>query len=48
VLFLLHRVHRDSQVKTRLVMPPVVSVPLAALFHALFAVVVGNWLARPR
>jgi sterol desaturase/sphingolipid hydroxylase (fatty acid hydroxylase superfamily) len=48
-LFLFHGIHHvQPQIKSRLVMPPLVSVPLAALFYALFAVVVGSWLARPR
>ncbi len=41
-LFLLHGVHHyQPNCKTRLVMPPLVSVPLAAMFLGLFQVVVG-------
>lgn len=40
VLFLFHGVHHaQPQVKTRLVMPPVVSVPLAFTFYGLFYLV---------
>jgi len=48
VLFLLHGVHHvQPQLKTRLVMPPVVSVPLAALFYGVFWLLVGSALAAP-
>ena len=44
LMFLVHGIHhaypRDS---TRLVMPPLVSVPLAALFWSLFDLVFGRW-----
>src|SRR5262245_32518737 len=47
VLFLLHGVHHvQPQMKTRLVMPPIVSVPLALLFYGGFSLVVGKWLLR--
>jgi sterol desaturase/sphingolipid hydroxylase (fatty acid hydroxylase superfamily) len=47
--FLFHGVHHaQPQCKTRLVMPPVVSIPMAALFYALFSVVVGVWLNAPQ
>ncbi len=43
VLFLLHGVHHlQPNCKTRLVMPPLVSIPLAALFLGLFQLVVGR------
>ena len=49
LLFLFHGIHHvQPQIKSRLVMPPVVSVPLAAFFYAFFVVVVGRWLARPQ
>lgn len=42
-LFLMHGVHHDEpRVKTRLVMPPVLSIPLAALFYGLFWLLVGK------
>jgi sterol desaturase/sphingolipid hydroxylase (fatty acid hydroxylase superfamily) len=48
VTFLFHGVHHaQPQCKTRLVMPPVVSLPLAALFYGLFWLVVGSWLNAP-
>lgn len=49
--FLMHGVHHaQPQVKTRLVMPPAVSIPLAAIFfggfHVLFGVLLGagHWV----
>jgi len=45
VLFLFHGVHHaQPQAKTRLVMPPAVSIPLALFFYGLFYLVAG-WLA---
>lgn len=45
IVFLFHGVHHaQPQCKTRLVMPPVVSIPLAVLFYWLFSLVVGNLL----
>jgi sterol desaturase/sphingolipid hydroxylase (fatty acid hydroxylase superfamily) len=51
IVFLFHGVHHaQPQMKTRLVMPPVVSIPLAAvfygLFHLVFAVLLnaGQWV----
>jgi sterol desaturase/sphingolipid hydroxylase (fatty acid hydroxylase superfamily) len=42
IFFLFHGVHHaQPQIKTRLVMPPVVSIPLAALFWVLFHLVIG-------
>ncbi len=47
VTFLFHGVHHaQPQCKTRLVMPPVVSFPLAALFYGLFWLVLGVCLRR--
>ena len=48
VSFLFHGVHHaQPQCKTRLVMPPVVSIPLALLFYALFQLILGRMLALP-
>ena len=45
ITFLFHGVHHaQPQCKTRLVMPPVVSIPLASLFYGLFWLVAGNLL----
>ena len=42
--FMLHGVHHDyPNDATRLVMPPVVSVPLAVFFYALFALLFGRF-----
>ncbi len=47
IIFLFHGVHhRQPQCKTRLVMPPVVSIPLALLYYALLSVVL-NVLQQP-
>jgi sterol desaturase/sphingolipid hydroxylase (fatty acid hydroxylase superfamily) len=46
--FLFHGVHHaQPQCKTRLVMPPVVSLPLALLFYGLFVLVFGVLLGAP-
>ena len=48
VFFLFHGVHHaQPQLKTRLVMPPVVSIPLAVLFYGLFYLIVGVLLSGP-
>ena len=48
MIFLFHGVHHvQPQCKTRLVMPPVVSIPIAASFYALFTVVLGTLLGIP-
>ncbi|GAP18265.1 sterol desaturase family protein [Levilinea saccharolytica] len=48
IFFLFHGVHHaQPQCKTRLVMPPVLSIPLAALFYGLFYLVVAVWLHAP-
>lgn len=48
ITFLFHGVHHaQPQCKTRLVMPPVVSIPLALLFYVLFVGLFGNLLAAP-
>jgi len=46
--FLFHGVHHaQPQLKTRLVMPPVVSIPMAAIFYSLFTLIFGVLLAAP-
>ena len=48
VLFLMHGVHHaQPREKSRLVMPPVVSIPLAAIFFGLFMGLVGGLLKLP-
>lgn len=45
IFFLFHGVHHaQPQMKTRLVMPPVLSIPLALLFYGLFYLVFHNLL----
>ena len=49
IFFLFHGIHHaQPQVKTRLVMPLPVSIPMAALFYGLFYLVVGILLASPQ
>ncbi len=48
IWFLLHGVHHEQpQCKTRLVMPPLLSVPLALLFYGLFHVILGSAMGAP-
>jgi len=48
VTFLFHGIHHvQPQCKTRLVMPPVVSIPLAAIFYGLFTLICGTLLGAP-
>ena len=48
ILFLAHGVHHaQPREKTRLVMPPVLSIPMAALFYLLFWLVVGRLIGAP-
>lgn len=48
VWYLIHGVHHEQpQCKTRLVMPPVLSIPLALLHYALFVLVVGELFRAP-
>jgi sterol desaturase/sphingolipid hydroxylase (fatty acid hydroxylase superfamily) len=48
LVFLFHGVHHAQPWDpTRLVMPPVVSAPLAVVFFALFRLVIGSWLGAP-
>jgi sterol desaturase/sphingolipid hydroxylase (fatty acid hydroxylase superfamily) len=47
--FMFHGVHHaQPQLKTRLVMPPAVSIPLAILFYFLFDLVFGRLLGAPQ
>lgn len=49
ITYLFHGVHHHQpQCKTRLVMPPIVSVPLASLFYGLFSLVMGMLLGLPQ
>ncbi len=49
VWYLIHGVHHEQpQCKTRLVMPPILSIPLALLFYGLFRLVVAMLLRLPR
>ncbi|MGO9308787.1 MAG: sterol desaturase family protein [Spirochaetia bacterium] len=48
VAFLIHGVHHaQPRVKTRLVMPLMMSVPLAVVFYLLFSVVVSHLMGAP-
>lgn len=48
IIYLFHGIHHHQpQCKTRLVMPPVVSVPMAAIFYGLFTLVFGVLLGMP-
>jgi sterol desaturase/sphingolipid hydroxylase (fatty acid hydroxylase superfamily) len=45
IVYLFHGIHHHQpQCKTRLVMPPVVSIPLALLFYGLFSLIFGEFL----
>ena len=49
VWYLIHGVHHEQpQCKTRLVMPPVLSIPMALAFYLFFHVVVGSLIGAPR
>jgi sterol desaturase/sphingolipid hydroxylase (fatty acid hydroxylase superfamily) len=49
IVFLFHGIHHaQPQIKTRLVMPPVVSIPLALLFYGLFSLVLGLLFKMPQ
>lgn len=49
LVYLFHGVHHHQpQCKTRLLMPPVVSIPLAAIFYGLFYLVAGLLLKAPQ
>ena len=48
IIYLFHGIHHHQpQCKTRLVMPPVVSIPLAVGFYGLFSVLLGTLLGIP-
>lgn len=48
LIYLFHGIHHEQpQCKTRLVMPPIVSVPLAFVFYGLFSLIVGKLAAAP-
>jgi len=48
IIFLFHGIHHaQPQCKTRLVMPPAVSIPLALVFYGLFVLVITVWLRIP-
>jgi sterol desaturase/sphingolipid hydroxylase (fatty acid hydroxylase superfamily) len=48
LVFLFHGIHHDDpEDPTRLVMPPVVSIALGALFYALFSATLGPVIVRP-
>lgn len=48
LVFLFHGIHHaQPQCKTRLVMPPAVSIPMAFVFYFLFSVIVGKLLGLP-
>ena len=48
IVYLFHGIHHHQpQCKTRLVMPPVVSIPLAAVFYGLFTLILGSLLGSP-
>ena len=49
VWYLIHGVHHEQpQCKTRLVMPPILSIPLAFFFYGMIRLVVGTILGMPR
>lgn len=49
VIYLFHGIHHHQpRCKTRLVMPPVVSIPLALLFYGAFYLVLGVAVSRPQ
>jgi sterol desaturase/sphingolipid hydroxylase (fatty acid hydroxylase superfamily) len=49
LVYLFHGIHHvQPQCKTRLVMPPVVSIPLAALFYGLFYLITAGLLGVPQ
>jgi sterol desaturase/sphingolipid hydroxylase (fatty acid hydroxylase superfamily) len=49
ITYLFHGIHHHQpQCKTRLVMPPVVSVPLALVFYGLFVLILGRLFGAPQ
>jgi sterol desaturase/sphingolipid hydroxylase (fatty acid hydroxylase superfamily) len=48
VVYLFHGIHHHQpQCKTRLVMPPAASIPLATIFYGLFTLIVGVLIGAP-
>ncbi len=48
-IFLFHGIHHaQPQCKTRLVMPPIVSIPLAAIFYGIFYLIFSVFLNAPQ
>jgi dihydroceramide fatty acyl 2-hydroxylase len=48
IVFLFHGVHHaQPKMKARLVMPPVVSLPMGLVFFLVFNLLVGHWMSRP-
>jgi sterol desaturase/sphingolipid hydroxylase (fatty acid hydroxylase superfamily) len=48
VVFLFHGVHHAQPAcKTRLVMPPAASIPMAAIFYGLFVLIIGSVMVSP-
>ena len=48
IIFLFHGVHHaQPQCKTRLVMPPVVSIPMAVIFYGVLTLIVGLLFGQP-
>lgn len=48
IIYLFHGIHHNQpQCKTRLVMPPVVSIPLASVFYGLFTLILGVFFNLP-
>ncbi len=49
MIFLFHGIHHvQPQIKTRLVMPPIVSIPVAFVFYGFFTLVLGRLLNAPQ
>ncbi len=49
IIFLFHGIHHaQPKCKTRLVMPPIVSAPLALLFYAAYTLIVGRLFGAPQ
>ena len=49
IVFLFHGVHHaQPRLKTRLVMPPVVSIPMSAVFLLLYTFIFGQLLGQPQ
>jgi sterol desaturase/sphingolipid hydroxylase (fatty acid hydroxylase superfamily) len=48
IIFRIHGIHHlQPQIKTRLVMPPVVSIPIAMVFYGMFHVIGDELIRRP-